>query len=123
MTCLIGDIEFGGNRGHILPPRPQMDYYTRFGDDKVYMQKVNTSSQVSNITCWKFLDSQADAKSLIDQIREYVVGKRINITLSSGYEYPSAYIVDFSFTLRAGGGSGAWLIEVEFQIVADEKKD
>jgi hypothetical protein len=115
----IGDVLFDGNRGHVLPPRKQLDYYTRYGDNKVYMQLVNVSSQLSSIDVWTREASLDAVGSKINGIRD-MLGRQNSITLGSGWVYQSAYVMDFTYTIRQG--PCYWLLEMTLQIIADERE-
>lgn len=115
----IGSVTFDGNRGHVMPPRKQVDYYTRYGDERVYMQLVNVSSQLSNIDVWTRESDLNSVNSKIVGIRE-MIGLQNTIVLSSGQTYASAYVIDFTYTLRKGACD--WLLEMSLQIIADERE-
>lgn len=118
MSETICGIEFDGIRSTIQHAKPMVETYTRLGDDRIWVQKVNTSSSPSNLQAWKVFNSLTDAdahiKSIIDKI-----GIRGSATVHS-ISYNSAYIIDSTPRMRQMAGDKV-LVEYDLIVVTDAR--
>jgi hypothetical protein len=115
-TAVIFDSAWDGYRGTIQPVRNVIDKYTRFGDDRIWVQLIKREAQVSTITAWVVLDSEAEAQGYMLLLGD-VIGLQGQVTLGASY-YPSAYLLDVTFSLKK---LTAIILEATFQIVIDSR--
>ena len=122
MTCRIDDLDFGGIRGEIQRNKPQFDYYTRYGDDTLYIQKVKEESIPSSISVWQTFITVNEIEDLyLAGLREKL-GKRITITVAYGSQISSCYLLDMNYRITSTSG-GRYLLEVNLTVMHDSRED
>lgn len=118
MTISFGDVNFDGHKGTIQLVKPKLEHYTRFGDNRVYVQKINDSANISNIELWSEFTSRNNAVSHIQKFLSYV-GMRKRFEDSHGIGYVNAIPLDITYTMERKAG-GKWLVQYDVQITVDK---
>lgn len=115
MTYSVNGINFEGIKGTPQKSKPQIEYYTRLGDKRVWVQKINTSSNESTLTAWQVFATADEADAHIKSVLD-IVGKvgnttfgesSINNTIITNVEYTINkisscdynYIVEYTLTV------------------------
>ena len=115
----LGDIQFTGFAGTLQRPKPVFEKYTRLGDDQVYVQRLRTESQESQIEAWALFDTYEAARA-----HERAVARNVGIPLVFTFheELPifGVFIMDYSYSIKAGAKS-KFLVRYNLTMVCDEK--
>lgn len=119
MAYKIGDIVFEGMNGTMQKAKPSIETYTRLGDNKVWVQKINTSSNVSSLSCWKMFADLVTLDTHIQNLKN-IVGKRVAIE-QEGVVISSCYVIDFTYTINKVGGCEPYILRVEISAISDER--
>lgn len=115
----IGNITFDGANGTIQLPKPMIEHYTILGDNRVFTQKVNVSSNESSITAFKSYPNVAAIGTECDNLNK-IVGKRMTV-IYNGVTYLSCYVIDYTRTYRMVAGCMPYLATYELKIILDQR--
>lgn len=114
----LGDIQFTGFSGTLQRPKPVFEKYTRLGDNQIYVQRLRTESQESQIEAWVILDTYEAARS-----HERAVAQNVGLPLVFTFheELPifGVFIVDYTYSIKAGAAS-KYLVRYNLSMVCDE---
>jgi hypothetical protein len=119
MAYKIGDIVFEGMNGTMQKAKPSIETYTRLGDNKVWIQKINTSSNQSTLSCWQMFADLVTLDTTIQNLKK-IVGKQSAIE-QEGVIISSCYVIDFTYTINKVAGCSPYILRVEIIAIADER--
>lgn len=115
----IFDTEWDGARGTIQPPKNIIETYTRFGDNRVWVQGIRREANQSTIQAWVVVDDAAEAQAYMMLLNDSI-GLQGVVKLDDEIEYRSAYLLDCSFNYRVLKPSH--ILEGTFTIIVDERE-
>jgi len=121
MSTICG-ITFTGVRGTIQRPKAQIEHYTRLGDKRAWVQRLNTSSSVSELNAWYEASSTPDSEKHIQDVIEQI-GIRGTATIETSDQqlnYPSVYIIDYTVSVKNYAG-GRIVNQYVLQVITDER--
>ena len=116
----IGDLFFDGARGTIESAHKQMDYYTRLGDDKIYLQQTKIASKASTIQAWKVFDNLSEAESFEASVKK-AIGVSGLILLSTREYHSNGYVIDYTHSVKQMAGDKV-LSTYNITVVVDERE-
>jgi hypothetical protein len=115
----LGDIQFTGMTGTLQRPKPVFERYTRLGDDQVYVQRLRTESQESQIEAWVVLDTYEAARAHERSVASNV-GLALTFTFHEEQTLFGVFLMDYTCTIKAGAAS-KFLVRYNLTLVCDEK--
>jgi hypothetical protein len=120
MAYKIGDVIFEGMNGTMQKAKPMVESYTRLGDNKVWIQKINTSSNQSTLSCWNMFADLVTLDTTLQNLKK-IVGKRVAIE-QEGVIISSCYVLDFTYAIHKVAGCDPYILRVEITAIADERE-
>jgi hypothetical protein len=118
MAITLGDISFTGMSGTLQRPKPVFEKYTRLGDKQVYMQRLRSESQDSQIEAWVIFDTY-EACRAHERALSANVGIPLVFTFHEELPIFGVFVTDYTYTIKAGAKS-KFLLRYNLTIVCDE---
>lgn len=121
MPYKIDTIIFEGMNGTMQKAKPTVETYTRLGDNKVWVQRINTSSPISTLSCWQGYEDLVTLDTTIQNLKA-IVGKRVAVE-QEGVIISSCYVTDFTYKINKVGSCQPYLLMVDITAIADERTE